>query len=262
MAEKTKLKWLRKEFGSSEELEYYLTQLKHQDKLKSDIISLLQRFQHLLFASYEPDFITITYNGDWDVSFGVGTGEDPTRPKDESVNQPKAPPERLKSTKTEKAEPTAKADKGKSKAEAATTKPPSVSKSQLKRSDVKKESVKEKAHKVDKSTGSITGSNRTEAPKHSPRVRVLLQDLMSARLIGAGAKLKHKTQPSIYATITREGNLKIGKEEYQSLSSAATSFASSGRRDGWLCWLFQDEDGDWKPIDLLRERWLNPSAKK
>ena len=75
MAEKTKLKWLRKEFGSSEELEYYLTQLKHQDKLKSDIISLLERFQHLLFGSYEPDFLTITYNGQWDVSFGPVASE-------------------------------------------------------------------------------------------------------------------------------------------------------------------------------------------
>ena len=27
------------------------------------------------------------------------------------------------------------------------------------------------------------------------------------------------------------------------------------RRDGWLYWLFQDQDGDWKPIDLLRDRW-------
>src|SRR5262249_49651538 len=79
MAEKTKLKWLRKEFSSSEELEYYLAQLKHQDKLKSDIISLLQRFQHLLFASYEPDFLTITYNGEWDVGFGTSAGEEPKR---------------------------------------------------------------------------------------------------------------------------------------------------------------------------------------
>ena len=75
MAEKTKLKWLRKEFSSSEELEYYLAQLTHQDKLKSDIISLLGRFQHLLFASYEPDFLTITYNGQWDVNFGTTVGE-------------------------------------------------------------------------------------------------------------------------------------------------------------------------------------------
>src|SRR4026208_1220377 len=75
MAEKTKLKWLRKEFSSSEELEYYLTQLKHQDKLKSDIVSLLQRFQHLLFAGYEPDFLTITFNGEWDVNFGPVVAE-------------------------------------------------------------------------------------------------------------------------------------------------------------------------------------------
>ena len=85
--------------------------------------------------------------------------------------------------------------------------------------------------------------------------RVHLRNLLEARLLSVGEKLRYKMKPSIVATVTREGNLKVGKEEFRSPSGAATNFAPAGRRDGWLCWLFQDGDGDWKPIDLLRERW-------
>ena len=95
MAEKTKLKWLRKEFSSSEELEYYLTQLKHQDKLKSDVIALLERFQHLLFQDYEPDFLTISYNGQWDVSFS-NTNFDDTKQKAEALSAGTVKSENLK----------------------------------------------------------------------------------------------------------------------------------------------------------------------
>lgn len=209
MAEKTKLKWLRKEFGSSEELEYYLTQLKHQDKLKSDIISLLERFQHLLFGSYEPDFLTITYNGQWDVSFGPVASETilPDKPEAKKsigkVKMPLPPPNALK-----------------------------------------KEAARQRR---------VSARSRTTPVEKSERVH--LRNLLDARLLAVGEKLRYKMKPSIIATVTREGNLKIGKEEFRSPSGAATNFAPAGRRDGWLCWLFQDRDGDWKPIDLLRERW-------
>lgn len=204
MAEKTKLKWLRKEFGSSEELEYYLTQLKHQDKLKSDLISLLVRFQHLLFAGYEPDFLTITFNGQWDVAFGPASVE------------PVPDEKKIKSDKISSA-----------KTKAAV-------KNVSKRSSEANLSPKRKL---------VSGS------------RINLKTLMDAKLISPGARLRYKNRPSVTAVITRDGNIKIGKNEYQSLSGAATSFVPAGRRDGWLCWLFQDRDGDWKPIDLLRDRW-------
>lgn len=200
MAEKTKLKWLRKEFSSSEELEYYLTQLKHQDKLKSDIISLLQRFQHLLFASYEPDYLTISYNGQWDVNFSPASGEE-------------APNKKIKVA-----------------AESRVEKRP-VTKATAKAASAKRSSHQAKPLKVD------------------------LKTLLDAQLLTVGTRLKHKSQPTVIATVTRDGHLKIGKNEYQSLSGAATSFVASGRRDGWLTWLFQDKDGAWKPIDLLRDRW-------
>ncbi|MEW6731088.1 MAG: hypothetical protein AB1489_07115 [Acidobacteriota bacterium] len=205
MAEKTKLKWLRKEFNSSEELEYYLAQLKHQDKLKSDIISLLQRFQHLLFASYEPDFLAITYNGQWDVSF--------TPLSSEEIKE-----RNLKSSSTlPVAKPVA---------------PPSA-----------------------KASRSLVAAKTKSLAADKRKPRVALKDLIEAQLLNVGARLKHKSLPSLVATVTREGHLRIGKQEYQSLSGAATSFAPSGRRDGWFCWLFQDQDGSWKPIDLLRDRW-------
>jgi hypothetical protein len=204
MAEKTKLKWLRKEFSSSEELEYYLAQLKHQDKLKSDLITLLQRFQHLLFASYEPDYLTITYsyNGQWDVNFGANANEEPKR--------------RMK---------------------------PDVSTNLLNSTKLTEKSSAKATHK------SRRGGSSPVAE------RVDLKTLLDAQMLSAGARLRHKNQPSLIATVTRDGHLKVGKEEYQSPSGAATSFAASGRRDGWLCWMFQDKDGVWKPIDILRERW-------
>ena len=205
MAEKTKLKWLRKEFSSSEELEYYLSQLKHQDKLKSDIISLLQRFQHLLFTSYEPDFLTITYNGEWDVSFGASASEEPKR-------------------------------------------------------NVPAQSGMIARTKMERPTKSAGKAKKAKPQKLEPLARVDLKTLLESELLAVGARLRHKTQPSVVATVTRDGHLKIGKNEYQSLSGAATSYASSGRRDGWHCWLFQDKDGDWKPIDMLRERWREEKA--
>jgi hypothetical protein len=207
MAEKTKLKWLRKEFSSSEELEYYLTQLKHQDKLKSDIISLLQRFQHLLFTSYEPDYLTITYNGQWDISFGPAVAE------------------------------TAAGEQGKMKR---------IKNSASSSSDVAtKRNVKT----------STESSRATRSKRSAIAERVNLKTLLDAQLIDVGTRLRYKNRPSVIATITRDGHIRIGKNEYNSLSGAATSFVPSGRRDGWLYWLFQDQDGDWKPIDLLRDRW-------
>jgi hypothetical protein len=207
MAEKTKLKWLRKEFSSSEELEYYLTQLKHQDKLKSDIISLLERFQHLLFADYEPDVLTITYNGHWDITFGATSSES-------ALNE---------EIKIKKEKPATQPE------------------------------VKATVKKAHKTPSNNERGSKSKSP--APIGRINLKALLEAELLPVGARLKYKNRPSIVATVTRDGHLKIGKTEYQSLSGAATSFVPAGRRDGWLCWLFQDQDGDWKPIDLLRDRW-------
>lgn len=252
MAEKTKLKWLRKEFSSSEELEYYLTQLKHQDKLKSDIIALLERFQHLLFQDYDPDSLTITYNGQWDVNFASTSIEDAKQKMAAATSQAssvKVEPIKEDVTK-EDIKKNPKTTDLISKLNKAENKFSTKQDSKIKsgRSSNKEESKNKfssKTIKEEKKTKRIGGKGE----------RIDLTDLLNANLLSVGAKLKHKTQGNISGTVTREGNFKLGKEEYRSLSGAATSLVNSGRRDGWLCWLFQDVDGEWKPVDLLRVRW-------
>ncbi|MCS6886244.1 MAG: hypothetical protein RMM17_10255 [Acidobacteriota bacterium] len=91
--------------------------------------------------------------------------------------------------------------------------------------------------------------------------RLHIRDLIEAGLLAAGTKLRYKRKPSIIATVLADGKLKVGKDIFSSPSSAATKFASAGRRDGWFCWLFQDKDGEYKPIDLLRERWKSLVTK-
>lgn len=259
MAEKTKLKWLRKEFSSSEELEYYLTQLKHQDKLKSDIIVLLERFQHLLFQDYEPDSLTVSYNGQWDVSFATTNIEENKKMVATSASLP--------NIKIEGIEEVIKVD--------ATKKTPKTADLIVKPSKTESKSIKQEIKSKplsslskEESKSKITSKSsreekkRKKSTKHSERID--LTDLLNANLLSVGTKLRHKSQVNVLGTVTRDGNFKVGKEEYRSLSGAATSLATSGRRDGWLCWLFQDADGEWKPVDLLRTRWKQkfPGEKK
>lgn len=257
MAEKTKLKWLRKEFSSSEELEYYLTQLKHQDKLKSDVIALLERFQHLLFQDYEPDFLTIAYNGQWDVSFGPTNIEDPKQKIDLNTITAQTPKGETIQKDLPKSETTRKNPRATEMV---------IKSSKLENKPNNKEELKNKVAvrptNKEESKSKPNKPVKEKSKKHSQKKgeRIDLTDLLSANLLSVGAKLKHKTQTNILGVITRDGNLKVGKEEYSSLSGAATSLAASGRRDGWLCWLFQDTDGDWKPVDLLRGRWKQKFA--
>lgn len=252
MAEKTKLKWLRKEFSSSEELEYYLTQLKHQDKLKSDIIALLERFQHLLFQDYEPDFLTITYNGQWDVSFGP-TILDEQKKVDSANSLLNVGKEEL----NEKVETSKKTINTVLENPATKIESNIINKAKEKNKPINKVVTKEeqKAKVVKK-------ENKPTRKHKKVGERIDLFDLLEAKMLIAGAKLKHKSQTNIFGMVTKEGNLKVGKEEYSSLSGAATSLAPAGRRDGWLCWLFQDSDGEWKPIDLLRDRWREKFASQ
>ncbi|MFY9222873.1 MAG: hypothetical protein WAQ98_09400 [Blastocatellia bacterium] len=249
MAEKTKLKWLRKEFSSSEELEYYLTQLKHQDKLKSDIIALLERFQHLLFQDYEPDFLTLTYNGQWDVSFGP-TMLDEQKKVDSTNSLLNAGKEEVNEKVEIHKKPVKTTLESSTKIETNT-----ASKAKEKNKPVNKIAAKEEQKaKVVKKEEKVVRKHKKVGE------RIDLFDLLEAKMLMAGAKLKHKSQTNIFGMVTREGNLKVGKEEYSSLSGAATSLAPAGRRDGWLCWLFQDSDGEWKSIDLLRDRWREKFA--
>ena len=252
MAEKTKLKWLRKEFSSSEELEYYLTQLKHQDKLKSDIIALLERFQHLLFQDYEPDFLTIAYNGQWDVSFGPSSIEEAKQ----KIDIAKPSPPMAKGDLAQKEAPKPDAKKNTRTSESA-GKPAKLETRQSNKEESRSKSLAHPNNKEENKSKPTTRyvKESKKRTKSKTGERIDLTDLLTANLLSVGAKLKHKTQANVLGVITRDGNIKIGKEEYSSLSGAATSLASSGRRDGWLCWLFQDTDGDWKTVDLLRTRW-------
>lgn len=262
MAEKTKLKWLRKEFSSSEELEYYLTQLKHQDKLKSDIVVLLERFQHLLFQDYEPDSLTITYNGQWDVSF-ASTNIEEAKQKIAAVNASvptlKIEPVKEEPTKLDTAKKTAKAIDLATKDSKVESKP--NPKEELKNKPLTRNPNKdENKVKFNAKTLKKEEKKNIKSFQNKKGERIDLTDLLNANLLSVGTKLKHKTQVNILGMVTRDGNFKVGKEEYRSLSGAATSLATSGRRDGWLCWLFQDTDGEWKPIDLLRTRWKEKFA--
>lgn len=253
MAEKTKLKWLRKEFSSSEELEYYLTQLKHQDKLKSDVIALLERFQHLLFQDYEPDFLTISYNGQWDVSFS-NTNFDDTKQKAEALSAGTVKSENLKLDSSKNldkviSEQPTKPTKIEYKLNGKTSKEEA---SKTLRSTNKEEP---KSKLLTKATSKTAKTTKKTSSGKSKNERVDLNDLIIANLLNVGTKLRYKNQAHVLGVVTREGTIKVGKEEYSSLSGAATSLATSGRRDGWLCWFFQDSDGEWKTIDLLRQRW-------
>lgn len=265
MAEKTKLKWLRKEFTSSEELEYYLTQLKHQDKLKSDIISLLERFQHLLFDNYEPDFLTIIYNGHWDVSFGPLISDEP---KDRlKITSESLLPLSLSESDNEEAEMPLKLERvptlpPRPEVVKEVSTPKKGSTTQKVAQPVNKKSNQKPGKTVQKLVGKSLNPPvpLAQPPLDTKTMRVDLKALIDAKLLAVGARLKHKNLSAVTAIVTREGHLKIGNNEYQSPSAAATSLAASGRRDGWLCWLFQDQDGEWKSIDLLREYWRENQA--
>lgn len=243
MAEKTKLKWLRKEFSSSEELEYYLTQLKHQDKLKSDIVALLERFQHLLFQDYEPDFLTISYNGQWDVSFSNANFED---------KQKAEPSNYLPAIKTEAVKPETPKPEAKKPTKVTTDQTVKSAKIEYKpASKPNREDTKKASKPVIKSNKTTKKTSKNK----SGQERIDLNDLITANLLNVGTKLRYKNQSNVLGIVTREGTLRVGKDEYRSLSGAATSLATSGRRDGWLCWFFQDSNGEWKSVDLLRHRW-------
>ena len=55
------------------------------------------------------------------------------------------------------------------------------------------------------------------------------------------------------AHITADGRINYRGESYDSPSAAASAILRAGRRNGWRFWRYCNVDGEWVPLDTVRE---------
>ena len=113
-----------------------------------------------------------------------------------------------------------------------------------------------------------TGKQTRAATK---RLDVSLADLIRAGLLKPPMRLE-KTYKGRHLTaeVDRNGRVRFANKEYNSLSvSAGVARASiigtpTGRKypqtNGWTFWQFRDEDDQSRPVDVLRQRYLEKQA--
>jgi len=91
-------------------------------------------------------------------------------------------------------------------------------------------------------------------PKRGPRMRVGIEDLLSAGHVRPGDRLrsKYKGQES-WAVVQADGTLEYAGSKYRTPSAAGEAVIGY-QCDGWYHWKYQDASGDWKPIAELRAR--------
>ena len=68
---------------------------------------------------------------------------------------------------------------------------------------------------------------------------------------GQRLRTSHKGKPT--EAVVSKGYIMIGGRGYDSPSAAARG-AGHGIVDGWRVWEFLDDDGEWKPLKVLRSR--------
>jgi len=86
--------------------------------------------------------------------------------------------------------------------------------------------------------------------------RVTVGDIVKAGLARPGDKWRLKAQGvETYAEITKEGTLLFGGQAFDSPSGAGKAATGGKSLDGWHYFSFRDTDGEWRPVDVLRERY-------
>jgi hypothetical protein len=112
----------------------------------------------------------------------------------------------------------------------------------------------------------VTQEERTD--REPARYDVAVKDLLDAQLIRPGAELRKRyLGRNLSATVEPDGRVRFEDEVYNTLSVAAAAARVSvkgpppdGRRyyqtNGWTFWECEDLTGEWSPIDVLRQRYL------
>ena len=102
-----------------------------------------------------------------------------------------------------------------------------------------------------------SGSKRTR--KTSPRVA--LENLIKAGLLSAGAAIFANYKGERYeATIQGDGTIVFEGNSYKTLSAAGGAITAKynvNAPNGWDFWQFTSPDGEAKPLDALRQRFLS-----
>lgn len=131
------------------------------------------------------------------------------------------------------------------------------------------------SHPTSAPATSLTGPTRVEpetARAAATSYSVSVLDLIKAGLIRVGSQLRKKyLGQEVRATVEADGRIGFGGQRYKSLSTAAGAARVSvkgappaGRRyyqtNGWTFWEYEDEDGNWYQMQVLRERFLAQRA--
>ena len=108
-----------------------------------------------------------------------------------------------------------------------------------------------------------------ERKRRAPAVfDVSVADLVSAGLIEPGSTLRKRyLGRDLTGRVEQDGRIRFQDELYDSLSTAAGAARAAvkgppedGRRyyqtNGWTFWQYQDDAGDWREMQVLRERFM------
>jgi len=120
--------------------------------------------------------------------------------------------------------------------------------------------------------GLIRREPKPEGRPKPRRVGVTLLDLLGADLIKPPLDLtKTYLDRELRARVRTDGRVQVGDEVFDSLSvaagvaRAAVRGAPPGRKypqtNGWTFWRFRDDDGEWKEMDVLRQRYLERETR-
>ena len=92
--------------------------------------------------------------------------------------------------------------------------------------------------------------------------RVFVKTLIDFGLAAPGDEWRMKGRDGnvVIASVTNEGELKVGRSTFPSPSAAASAVRGGTQMNGWLAWKFKLGDR-WVPISELRSRYRIATAK-
>jgi predicted type IV restriction endonuclease len=101
------------------------------------------------------------------------------------------------------------------------------------------------------------------SPKTRGRPELPLRELIRAGLVQAPLNLRRVYRGrEVLARVEADGTVVVDGRQYDSLSTAAEYGAASvsdkySKYNGWLFWEFRDTDGRYRPVDVIRQRYLD-----